>query len=192
MNEIPIEKLIDFQVVFPVTVVKFILNRTKIITILKKMENNSYKSKMEPFKFNSSSCPLCKSRKDGSMCRMHTCIERIASANVVARDIDTGILMCKNEIFKPLSNNRVGIVYCPHTSLLDRSKPITVSRIKKIVSFVLEDDKIQLPEYKNIIDLRIRDLMEKQIKYWFSDEFYLILYPDPQTLSTIFALHPTN
>ena len=176
-NIIEIEKELEsvFGIIFPVTLVKYILNKKKILTIFSKIENETFKSSYLPFTLDNSCCDHCKEKSEVNVkCRMHTSIDRIFSTLQVVRDPETNIFLYKNEIFKQVNEDTAGIIYCPHTKLVPQTGEINTSRVKKITPFSFKITEKKIPNY-SCIDLDIKEIENKRLKYWFSPEYYLIL-----------------
>lgn len=187
---IEVEKVLEsvFGIIYPVTLVKFILNEKKILTILKKIKQDIFKSSYPPFSLDNSECDFCKAKKHMDVkCRMHTSIDRILSTRQVIKDPDTGILMYRNEIFKEVAPNRVGIIYCPHTKMVPSTGPTSSSRVKKITPFVYQEEKLELPEY-SFIEFDFKPIKSMKLKYWFSPEYYLITDPESETGFTLIPI----
>jgi hypothetical protein len=184
---IEVEKVLEstFGIIYPVTLVKFILNKKKILTILRKITQGNFKSSYPPFSLDNSQCTYCKQKVEmGVKCRMHTSIDRIFSTMQVVKDPETEIYMYKNEIFKEVAPDTIGLIYCPHTKMVPETGPLNSSRVKKITPFVFQQKELKLPDY-SVIELNVKELESMKLKYWFSPEYYLITDPESETGFTL-------
>lgn len=157
--------------IYPVTVVKFLLNRRKILSFFKKASEDGFELKNN-IKIDNSDCLDCKGKD--FKCRQHTSIERILTAKSVLIDYDTQTLLCKNEIFK-MVGNRLVIIYCPHFRLI--TGEITDVKCKKITPITIEDPTLTtLPNYK-FNHFSSKNLMNRNLKCWFNDQFSILTQP---------------
>lgn len=181
MSEVvEVEKVLEgtFDCVFPVTIIKYILNQRKILTIFRKIQQDTFKSSYTPFTLDNSKCKFCEDKKEMKVkCRMHTSIDRVLSTMQVIIDPETGIMMYKNEIFQLMDPpDKVGIIYCPHTKMVPETGPLNSSRVKKVTPFVFQLDGSKLPEFSTI-NFNVNEIKKMKLKYWFSPEYYLITEP---------------
>src|SRR5574340_669563 len=119
MQHIVMEKYVEDMGVelYPVTLMKYILNKKKITRYFTNAANPEFKKKSD-IVIDPKDCKICKEKeKEGILCRQHTSINRVLNAKKVAMDKDTGVLFFKNEIYKMSGDNLV-LIYCPHTKLL--------------------------------------------------------------------------
>lgn len=177
--------------VYPITLVKFILNRGQILRYFKKAKSPSFN---KIFDSESSSCDVCdyKRREEGVMCRPHTTVERLRDMqDGWIYDVDAEAFIYRNEVFKHVKNNNgedlLVIVYCPHTKLI--SGKITDKKVRKLTPLTIQMDqefinkiknlKVEVPTdvfHKNCISSDA--LMEQKIGCWFNDEFTIVIHPD--------------
>lgn len=178
MKPVSIEKFIERIDcdVFPVTIMKFLLNRKKILNCFSKIVSSKFKG-MNSYKLSPETCKVCERKKSLDMlCRQHTSIDRVISADNVAFDVDTNIYFYKNEIFREIDGKLV-IFYCPHTKLLSGDR--TNSKVRRIDLIIVEDPEFKgLPEYRKIFKFVSTELMEKNMKCWFNYEFSIITLPE--------------
>jgi hypothetical protein len=177
--------------VYPITLLKFIMNRGQILRYFKKAQNPSFN---KHFNIDSSDCAVCdhKRKEEGVKCRPHTTIERMREMNGGwLYDVDTEVFIYRNEVFKRVQNSQgkdiLIIVYCPHTKLI--SGKITDKKVRKLTPLTIKMDKEfkgimsnlekQIPESdfsKNCISSDA--LMEEQLGCWFNDEFTIMIRSD--------------
>lgn len=177
--------------VYPITLLKFIMNRGQILRYFKKAQNPSFN---KHFNIDSSDCAVCdhKRKEEGVKCRPHTTIERMREMNGGwLYDVDTEVFIYRNEVFKRVQNamgeDILIIVYCPHTKLI--SGKITDKKVRKLTPLTIKMDKefkrimsnleLQIPESdfsKNCISSDA--LMEEQLGCWFNDEFTILIRSD--------------
>lgn len=178
MDQVSVEKIIEKLGidVFPITIVKFLLNKKRILSYFKKASENNFQIRMK-YKIDHDDCEMCQEKiSEGVLCRQHTSIHRVISAMDVAYDSDTNVYFYKNEIFQ-MVDNRLVIVYCPHPKLI--SGEITDSKVRKINPITIEDHKlIELPQYKTIKEFASSELMDQYLRCWFNNEFSIITIPN--------------
>jgi hypothetical protein len=178
MKQISVEKFIEKlgADVYPITVVKFLLNKRRILSYFSKAADESFELRVK-YKIDPSDCELCIEKKnDGILCRQHTSIDRVLKAQNVAYDLDTNTYLYRNEIFR-MVGKRLVIVYCPHPKLI--TGEITDSKVRKINPITIEDPElIELPAYPKICEFISSDLLDKYIRCWFNDEFSLVTIPE--------------
>ncbi|MCF7927048.1 MAG: hypothetical protein K9L74_05685 [Candidatus Izimaplasma sp.] len=181
-----VEKLIDNYYktkVYPITIIKLMLNRRRIMSYMEKAASNDFKIRGEKFKLDDSDCKFCEQkRKEGvaKYCRQHTSVQRVMNANKVLFDEDTGCYIYKNEIFRVV-NNRLVIIYCPHTKPI--SGKITDESVRKITPLTIEDEDFNgLPDYETVSVLS-STWMNDNFKCWFNDEFSIITIPNDRNKS---------
>jgi len=162
--------------VYPITIIKFLLNRRRIVTYFSKVAKGKYKINGTRYKMNHDDCSLCNSKKDqGILCRQHTSINRVMTADVVAYDLDTQTYIYKNEIYRNVDGKLV-IFYCPHPSLITGS--INDSKVRRINITTIDDDQFTgLPKYKQIYKFVSSELMDKHMKCWFNKDFSIVTLP---------------
>lgn len=184
MKTIAAEKLVnEWGVeVYPIALVKLLLNRRKILSFFNRASSADFEIRGTKYKIDHEECEVCKSKKDqGILCRQHTSIQRILTAESVLYDTDTGVYLYKNEIYKMVGDKLV-IIYCPHPKLING--PITDSRVRRVNPITIEDETLKaLPEYKNIQKFSSLALLEENIKCWFNDEFSIITLPEDRECS---------
>lgn len=160
--------------VYPITIIKFILNRKKIINCFERVKKKDFKIKHH-FKIDHSDCNACINKiNDGVLCRQHTSIQRVLNPSNILHDVDTDLYFYKNEIYK-IINGKLVIVYCPHSKLIEGD--ITDSKVRKIIPITVDDD---IPEIKSemIIKFFSSMLMNEHMKCWFNNEFSIITTPN--------------
>jgi len=182
MKIISAEKLIEKLEceVYPITLVKFLLNRRRIISFFSKAVNEEFISKNLSFKLDTTNCEACKSKD--MLCRQHTSISRVLNCSSVILDIESNIYLHKNEIFKVIGKNLV-IVYCPHPKLIKGQ--LTDEKVRKVVPLTVVDEKLKFsPENIKVVrSFLVTDLMEQYVKCWFNDEFSIMTIPEDKSSS---------
>jgi hypothetical protein len=177
-QQVSMEKFIEAlgANVYPITFIKFLLNKRRILSYFANAADKSFTIK-NVFTTNHDDCPICKEKEsEGFLCRQHTSIERVLSADKVAYDLDTNVYLYKNEIFRMVGKNLV-IVYCPHTRLI--TGDITDSKVRKINPITIKDENLlELPRYKNICEFISSNLLDKYMKCWFNNEFSIVTIPE--------------
>jgi len=189
MRHVSSEKLIEKMRVelFPITMVKFLLNRRRILSYFSKAADKDFELRGIQYKADPSECEVCKSKETGMLCRQHTSIHRILNAQVVAFDLDTNAYFFKNEVFR-MVGSRLVIVYCPHPKLI--TGEITDSKVRKINTITIEDEGLQLPDYQ-IREFISTELMNQHLKCWFNNEFSIVTIPKDRD-SSDFCLIPNH
>jgi len=173
--------------IYPITLVKFLLNKRKILDYFSKAAKDDFYLKGLKYKVDHTDCPVCLQKKD-MLCRQHTSIQRVLNTDTVAFDMDTKVFFYKNEIFK-MVGNRLVIIYCPHPKLIDGV--ITDKKVRKIIPITIEDPElIELPEYTTIVKFVASQLEDQHMKCWFNNEFYLATMPGEKIIN--FCLIPNN
>jgi len=166
--------------VYPITIVKFLLNKKRILSYFKRVIENK-QIEEEALNLDTVNCNDClKNREQNILCRPHTSIHRVLDSENVAIDLDTNTYFYKNEIFKMIGN-KLAIVYCPHTKLITNS--ITDSKIRKVNTSLFIDEKIQLPVFKTVNEFLSTTLLEQHMKCWFNDDFSIITIPNDRNYS---------
>lgn len=177
MKQVSAEKLIEKLVceIYPITLVKFLLNRRRILSFFSKAVDSTFSEKNQTFKIDSSDCEACKSKD--MKCRQHTSIERVLGATSAILDLDTGTYFHKNEIFKMVGKKLV-IVYCPHPKLI--KGPLTDEKVRKVIPLTVDDEKLNFKseEIKTIRSILLTDLMEQSVTCWFNDDFTIMTLPE--------------
>lgn len=177
MEQVSAEKFIEKLGVdvYPITIIKFLLNKKKILNYFKKATEKNFEIRIK-YTTDDSGCKACQEKiADGVLCRQHTSISRILNANNVAYDLDTNTYFYKNEIFRMVGDKLV-IVYCPHPKLINGE--ITDSKVRKINPITMEDEAIQdLPQYQNIREFISSDLLDQYLRCWFNYEFSIVTIP---------------
>jgi hypothetical protein len=177
--------------VYPITLLKYILNRGQILRYFKKAQSPSFN---RHFNIDSKDCVVCehKREEEGVKCRPHTTIQRMREmGNGWLYDVDTGVFIYRNEVFKRVKTAKnqdlLVIVYCPHTKLI--SGKITDKKVRKLTPLTIKMDQEffnimtvlenQIPEdgfRQNCISSDA--LMEDRLGCWFNDEFTIIIQSD--------------
>lgn len=194
-----IEKYLDRYktTVYPITLLKYILNRGQILRYFQKATSPSF---TKYFDLDYNNCSICNHKKEseGVMCRPHTTVERLRQLeDGFLYDIDTDVFIYRNEVFKRVQNSNgqdiLVVVYCPHTKLI--SGKITDKKVRKLTPLTIRMDN----ELKNIMDRLTQHipkqfinmgektncfssdaLMDEWLGCWFNDEFTIIVYPDEE------------
>lgn len=178
MKQVSVEKFIEKlgADVYPITIVKFLLNKRRILSYFSKAADENFKPRMK-YTIDHSRCPVCEEKKsDKVLCRQHTSIERVLTARNVAYDLDTNTFLYKNEIYRMVGKKLV-VVYCPHPKLI--TGEITDSKVRKINPITIEDPELpELPEYAKLCDFISSDLLDQYIRCWFNNEFSLVTIPE--------------
>jgi len=177
-SQIVLEKFIEEMKVdlYPVTLLKFILNKKKILKYFLNANDPEFKLKSnKQITMDHKDCELCKSKEsEGILCRQHTSIHRTMSAKKVVKDTDTDIYFFKNEIFKKTTDKLV-IIYCPHTKLLKGE--VTDEKVRKINPITIIDNSIELPNYE-IVEISSSVLLNSICRCWFNNEFSILSIPN--------------
>jgi len=162
--------------VYPITLIKFLLNKRKILSYFSKAAEENFELRGPKYKINQEDCQECKRKiDDGVECRQHTSISRVMQADKVLFDLDTKTYFYMNEIFR-MVGNRLVIVYCPHPKLIVGS--INDSKVRRIRPITIEDPALTvLPNFKTIQFIS-SDLMDQHLKCWFNEEFSIITIPN--------------
>jgi len=178
MKQLSTEKFIEKVgcEVYPITIVKFLLNRRRILSYFEKAADPEFEIRVK-YSTDHKNCEICKEKaSEGMLCRQHTSIDRVLKTNIVLFDLDTNVYFYKNEIFRMVGNKLV-IVYCPHPKLI--SGDITDSKVRKINPITVEDETLEgLPVYNRMCEFISSNLMEQNMKCWFNHEFSLITLPE--------------
>jgi len=175
MNTVSMELFIEKLgvKVYPVTLLKFLLNKGKILFCFSKAASANFEMRGN-YEISHDDCELCKSKTD-MLCRKHTSIERIINSETVLYDIDTNTYFTRNEIFRMVGDKLV-VIYCPHTKLINGN--ITDEKVRKIRPLTFYEKGFKLPEFKNVIQILSSDIMNKNMKCWFNNEFSIITVPN--------------
>jgi len=163
--------------VYPVTIMKFLLNKRRILSYFSKVENPTFKAGGTKYKINAEGCKVC-ADKSGKFkhCRQHTSIDRIMNADRVAFDQDTQTYLYKNEIFRNV-DGRLVIFYCPHPKLINGKH--TNSKVRRVHITTIDDPEFTgLPEYKTVFKFASSELMQEHMKCWFNEEFSIVTLPE--------------
>lgn len=191
MKMIITEKFIEelHSSVYPITIIKFLLNRKRILNYFLTAAKNNFSVSGINYTINHSDCPRC-AEKENMLCRQHTSIQRVLDSNNVAFDLDTGVFFYKNEIFRMVENKLV-IVYCPHPKLM--VGPVTDEKVRKIIPITINDPTFtKLKQIKNINRFLSSDLMGQNMRCWFNSEFHLVTIPKEDREYSDFCLIPNN
>lgn len=187
MKQISTEKFIEKLGidVYPITIIKFLLNRRKILSYFEKAASDKFELRGYKYLVDNSNCEYCKTKTNNyDMCRQHTSINRILNGENVGYDLDTKTLFYKNEIFKKVSDTKVVIIYCPHPKLIKMiGENLTNAKVRKINPITIDDPNLVLKQYKNIVSFSSNDLMESYMKCWFDDDFSIISMPEDRNYS---------
>jgi hypothetical protein len=177
MEQVSTEKFIEKLGIdiYPITIVKFLLNKRRILSYFKKATEKNFEIRAKYF-VDHSNCMSCKEKEsEGVLCRQHTSINRVLTTNEVAYDLDTNTYFYKNEIFRMVGKKLV-IVYCPHPKLI--TGEITDSKVRKINPITIEDPKLtDLPNYEKIKEFISSLLLDQYMRCWFNNEFSIVTIP---------------
>ena len=177
MKQISTEKFIEKLgiEVYPITIIKFLLNRRRILSYFKRAENKNFEIRGTRYLLDNSNCEACKSKKDdGIICRQHTSINRVVNGENVGFDTDTGSYFYKNEIFKMVGNKLV-IIYCPHPKLIKTiGEEITDFNVRKVNPITIEDSNFKMKNYQKVISFSSDELLKNNMKCWFNDLFSIV------------------
>ena len=176
--------------VYPITLLKYILNRGQILRYFHKATTRSFN---KYFDIDHKGCAICdhKKKSEGVKCRPHTTVERMREINGGwLYDVDTEAFLYRNEVFKRVQNsdgeNLLVVVYCPHTKLI--SGKITDKKVRKLTPLTIKMNE----EFNFILDLLEKEvskdvsewtgissdaLIEEKIGCWFNDEFTIVIQP---------------
>jgi len=174
MKQISTEEFVEkLEVdVYPITFVKFLLNKARILSYFSKATNNN-SSIRYIYKIDPTGCINCKEMK--KECRPHISIRRVLSAKNVAYDLDTNTYFYKNEIFR-MVGNRLVIVYCPHPKLITGG--ITDLKVRKINPITVDDPALRKEfDFNKVQEFISTELLDRYMRCWFNDEFSLITIP---------------
>lgn len=178
MKQVSVEKFIEKlgADVYPITIIKYLLNKRRILSYFSKAADEGFELRAK-YTVDHSACDLCKQKEsDGVLCRQHTSIQRVLTAQNVAYDLDTNTFLHQNEIFR-MVGNRLVIVYCPHPKLI--TGEVTDSKVRKINPITIEDPVLtELPEYVKTCEFISAELMDQYLKCWFNNEFSLVTIPE--------------
>jgi len=160
--------------VYPITLIKFLLNRKKILSYFYNVTKSEFVIKFAQT-LTSADCKMCQNQTDSKQCRNHTSIKRVMEANSVLYDLDTNVYFYKNEIFKMMDNKLV-IVYCPHPKMIVGT--IDDVKVRKINPVTVVDPLlVELPHYKSIYNFHSLELMDESISCWFNRDFSIVTIP---------------
>jgi len=165
--------------IFPITLIKFLLNRKKIINFFERIDQTNIQDLTSYIDFDHKRCDACINNSRKMLCRKHTSIERVTKTNQACLDTDTGIFIYMNEIFKWTKNiddnNKLAIIYTPHTKLIQGS--LTEYKVKKISTISTYTPQTLFSPRIEINTFSSNKLAHKYIKCWFNNEFSLITIP---------------
>ena len=177
MEQVSTEKFIDMLGidVYPITIVKFLLNKKRILSYFKKATEKDFEIRVK-YTVDHSDCKICKEKEpDGVLCRQHTSIHRVLNATNVGYDLDTNTFFYKNEIFR-MVGNRLVVVYCPHPKLI--TGEISDSKVRKINPITIEDPALTtLPSFENVKEFISSTLLDQYLRCWFNHEFSIVTIP---------------
>ncbi len=175
-----VEKLDNL--VYPITIIKFMLNKRKIMYYFKRAAEKDLNIDSKTYLIDPHSCENCKEKaKLNILCRQHTSIHRVLNTERVVFDLDTNTYFYKNEIFR-MVDNRLVIVYCPHTKLIMGEN--SEEKVRKVIPITIEDPSLtELPEFKDVRKFLSSELMDINMKCWFNNEFSIVTLPDDRNNS---------
>lgn len=176
--------------VYPITLLKFMLNKKKLKSLISKLESNNEYNKKLVYKIDNSDCNECKEKASGILCRKHTSINRILNADKILYDKFSDFYFYKNEIFK-FVNNKLIIIYCPHTKLIQGK--LTAAKVRKFSVIIIENiAKESLNVHNpNIVTFSSNLLFDKYMSCWFDDIFTIVTIPEDKQFSS-FCLIPNK
>jgi hypothetical protein len=178
MKQVSVEKFIEKlgADVYPITIVKFLLNKRRILSYFSKAADESFELRTK-YTIDHSDCKICEEKSsEGVLCRQHTSIDRVLNGQNVAYDLDTNVYLYRNEIFR-MVGKRLVIVYCPHPKLI--TGEINDSKVRKINPITIEDPTLtEIPSYEKICEFISSDLLDQYIRCWFNDEFSIVTVPE--------------
>ena len=178
MKEISSDKLIENLGidVYPITLVKFLLNKRRILSYFRKALENNSKIKMK-YTIDNSDCEICKKKESQNiLCRQHTSINRVLNTDCVGYDIDTNVYFYKNEIFRMVNDSRLVVVYCPHPKLI--TGDITDSKVRRINPITVEGVSEGDFKPRVIKEFLSTELLDQYVKCWFNKQFSLVTIPN--------------
>ena len=175
--------------VYPITIIKFLLNKKKILSYFNNLITKDVTIMRESVKINMDECEACKTKKEsGFLCRPHTSIQRVLKCEDVAFDLDTNTYFYKNEIFR-MVGDKLAIIYCPHPKLL--TEGLTDEKIRKF-NTICVNETFDFPEIKNRHDFLSTILLNQSMKCWFNDEFSIVTIPNGRNYSNYCLLPNKN
>ena len=182
MKQVSIERYVE-EIgcdVYPITFMKFLLNKRKILSYFSKAAEKDFEIRGVGYRIDYSDCPVCKKKEpDGVLCRQHTSIIRVVRANNIVVDLDTNVYFYKNEIFR-MVGRRLVIVYCPHPKLIVGE--ITDSKVRKISPLTIEDPELrELPKYETVHEIITSDLLDQNMRCWFNNDFSIVTLPEDRS-----------
>ena len=111
MEQVSTEKFIEKLGidVYPITIVKFLLNKKRILSYFRKATEKDFEIRVK-YTTDHSDCKVCKEKEsEGVLCRQHTSIQRVVTADNVGFDLDTNTYFYKNEIYRMVGGRLVAI-----------------------------------------------------------------------------------
>ena len=149
--------------VFPITIIKFLLNRGKILECFNLVTKPDFK--VADIETDDSDCVYC-AKFDGK-CRQHISINRILQPGKVAFDLDTNCYIYKNEVFR-IVGDKIVIVYCPHPRNLKERTVYTDEIIRKVNPMTLRlSPGFEFPKFEVRNFLSSKMLLESY-ECWFN------------------------
>lgn len=173
--------------VFPITLVKYLLNKDKILNFFNKLKLENIKDDTAYIDSDNSQCDACINNTRGMSCRKHTSIDRVANTSKTCYDEDFDVYLFMNEIYRRY-NDRLVIVYTPHTKLIQG--PITKYKVKKISTLIT--DNVPVAPMVDVFNFKSSDISNLYIKCWFNNEFSLVIDPEKINNDTSFCLIPNK
>lgn len=174
--------------VYPITVMKLLLNKGKILGYFRKASDPEYQIRYT-YRIDHDDCSFCaKKASEGILCRQHTSIDRVLNGENVLFDLDTQVYLYKNEIFR-IVDDKIVIVYCPHPKLI--TGEITDSKVRRVNPITVFNDKFAEFNYDNTISILSSELLEQHVGCWFNDMFTIVTLPEDRNKSN-FCLIPNH
>ena len=152
------------------------MNKKRILSYFSKAADKNFEIRAK-YEIDHRGCEICKEKiEEGILCRQHTSIKRVLTANKVAYDLDTNVYLYKNEIFR-MVGNRLVIVYCPHPKLI--TGEINDAKVRKVNPITIEDPELDKELfYEDTKDFLSSELMDQNVRCWFNNEFSLVTLPE--------------
>lgn len=179
LNLLPVEEIIKRTKVdvYPITIIKYFLNKRKILEMvekLKNVENNSYIINRFSVPADNKTCEECVERKKSNfdLCRKHTSIERVRKANGTVLMNKEGFAFYNNEIFISIPGGTF-IAYCPHPKLI--AGDLTDQKIRKLDFIICKDMHLTKPEDPIVLDFETYE--NENLVCWFNYLFSIITIP---------------
>jgi len=162
--------------VFPITLMKLLINRKKIVNWIRDFGENIKNGKIKITDEDYEKCEFCKasSQRDRKKCRAHISLDRIKEdGKSIIYDEATSLFIYKNEMYKFIDGHLL-IIYTPHTKTL---KTLESQQVRKIDPYSFSKN-IKVSEPKRIVEIDSNIMMEEMWKCWFNQQFSIITLPE--------------